>query len=337
MKVLIQQPVDFVDGDILAPEDMNRVFLYAKDALDDVASKRFFKCPLPIQMVEAVDTPYTQATNVEERTQRFVSPWTCVVERAFLTCNVTSDAEVQITIVDTGGVTPSGATVPLLSTGGDQGDVEDSNGDRFLLAAGTEYKIILSAVSGNFSLPRCDVVLHLALDRWNSAGAPALPDYAPDLVTDVNTPNAVKVALNISDFATEAALLAGSLGVPVPFLITKHGLLSGTSAALRKFALPRFASARAKAKIKRIYVFAYCTAPTTVKAILRDEAGVQIGASVDAVVVATQKTTDSGALAVAFDGGTPEDTAKDYTIELQNTSGAVNCIKAAVLVWIARA
>jgi hypothetical protein len=350
MKVLTSQPIAFETGDTLAPEDLNAVFLYAKDALEDVSSKRWAEGMIPFPFVEDVGTAYTQAMNVEERTYRFTCPVNCVVKRGYFSGNFTATPAagdtvgLRVDLTDTGGAVPAGATAPYLQSGATAvasatTDTSDSNLERVALTGGTEYKFVVSiAAGGVFTLNRFDVVLHVDVDRWSVSGSLAIPNFDPTPFVDgVAGGNAATVAALQTSLNTEAAKLANAKTAPMPILLAvRHNFTNATSINVTRFTIPRVASARAKMVLKRIYIYAYTAGATTVRGILRDQAGAQIGGNIDCVVAGTQASKDSGALSVALDGGVSATTTSDYTFELVDTS-ATNVIKAYAIGWVARA
>lgn len=338
MKVLTA-PVTYVDGDILVPEDLNALYLYARDAVADAASKRWAKSILPIQCVQIVGTTITD-TSGALLVHRFKSPVTCIVERAFLSANMTSSAAVTVAITETsGGATPAGATVPLLSTGeaitSAATDTADVNTDRFVLTAGTEYSITIAS-SAAFALSRFDVTLHLAVDRWTLAGTTSIPDFDPTLVTDASMRDATVVAANNTALTTEANKFASALGAMMPMVFHAHNILSGTDADLRTFTIPRIASARARAVIKRIYVFADMAAAGGAGDVVTATIGASVAtADVNGVAYAAG---DSGVLAVSLDGAavSASTTGDDLEIVLNNNDAANTCNRATAIVWLAR-
>lgn len=339
-------------GELAAPEDFNAILLYGQDCLDDVAQKRFAKGLLPLSYTETADSPYTQAMNVEERTYRFICPVTCVIERAFFNANMTSTAEVVVNITDTGAATPQGVTVPWLSTkdavlasgavvaasgiiADETVDIQSLNVDRFLIVAGTEYLIIVSS-TGNFTLNRFDLILHVLTDRWQPAAVPVVPSVVPNQIVDGSGASAAAVNANNTTLANAAALFATHLTAPVPTSLVKHNFVLGTSVNLRKFRLPSFAPGRAQSQIVFVALFAFTAGATTIQAIVRDSAGT-VKATISAVVAGTQMTATSGIISIPLNVAASDasDPTKDFTVEFTNSS-AVNCIKASCLVWISR-
>lgn len=359
MKVIESQRVDFVTGQNLPPEDLNAVFLYAKDALDDIVGRRFSRGVLLLPFVVDVGDDYDQALNAEVLTYRFTCPNTCYIERAYLSANMTSTAEVQWNITKvSGGTTPSGATTPWLSTKGaivgpaDAGassadgiiasatdDISDTSLDRVLLEAGAEYKIAVTS-TGNFSLQRCDIVLHTLTDRWTTGASTTATATSLTLQKDSSAIDATVVNANVSAVQTTAALLASKLDAPVPMLFVKHGLLSTTDADLRTFTVPLADTARARVKVTKIYVYAFVAGACTIKGILKNAAGA-IVAEADVVCSGAGFFSDSalaaGALPAALSSstaGAPANTALDYTFTFENTSGANDGTKVYALVWV---
>jgi hypothetical protein len=354
MKVLTESPVRFHTGEILPPDEINRPWLYAADAVADVAQRRWAKSLLSLPYVESVSAPYTQAMSAEERTYRFTCPVACAIERAFLNGNLTTTtAPATWSITKTsGGSTPAGATTPWLSTrgailtpaaAGSEASVSSDgiiasatdtlqaqNVDRVLLEAGAEYQVALAGTT--FSLGRADVALHLAIDRWQAGGALSVPSFSPSLWTDASAPNANVQLNNQASLATQAAKFATLRGM-APLLFVRHGFTSATAANLRTFTLPRFASTRAQARIVRIYLYAHTAGATTITATLKDQAGATL-ATVSDVVAGTFNSADSGALSIAINGGASATTTSDYSLTFANSS-ATNCVKAYALVWIA--
>jgi hypothetical protein len=361
MKVLTEAPVRFRNGEILPPADLNRNWLYAQDALDDIATRRWSKGLLTLPYVESCASPYTQATPAEERTYRFRCPVACAVERAFLNGNMTvaaAPAEWAITKT-TGGSTPSGATVPWVTTRGgiltpasasaepsvsSDGlvaavtDVVDaSNVDRVLLEADTEYQIRLSGTT--FSMSRADLALHLAIDRFQAAGgAPNRPSFSPTLLRDSDPPDATVQLANQSALNTEAAKLATLKGM-TPMLFLRHNVLPATDADLCTFTIPRISTVRGKATIVRIYLWAVMSAAAAagaVTATLRDETGATLNTVSATVTGLTFQSADSGVISrsmMAAFSNTSSTPAQDYSIVLANGS-ATNCLKVYALVWV---
>lgn len=344
MKIITSQPLTFTANDNLTPEDLNSVWTSASAKIVDSADKRYVKSTLTLPFVIDVETPYTDALTTEQRTYRFTCPTTCVVERGFLSGNLTSSADVAVNItISSGGATPTGCTVPYLSTGGAIAsalvDTSDINVDKFQLVAGTQYSIIVSSTAA-FSLERFDVVLHVTVDRWTVAGSTVLPDFLPALLTDANFCDAVAISSRNSSLATEAGRFASALSAPSPSLFVRHAFLSGTSINLRRFALPLLDSARGVCRITRVYlvVTMAATGGTAVTCTVRNAAltsQAALSANVSGVLV---QSVDSGAINVPLEGGAgvTATTASDFSIEFANSSGAVSCLKAYALVWLAR-
>ena len=334
----------WLDGHTVHPEGLNLIMQYSRDCVADAAEKRLTKGMLCFQFVTDVGTAYTQADPLETRTVRFTCPVTCIVERALLNANLTSSAEVTWSITTAaGGVTPTGATAPLLSTAAAVAsaatDFTDFNVDRFVLTAGTEYKIIVSS-SGTFTLERCDLTLHIATDRWTPAGVAAIPEFTPVLVTDLDVRDAAALNTNTAALTTQANLFAANKNAPAPIGFVRHAFLSGTSVNLLRWSLPRVDGGRAQGVVRRIYLYVSMatTGGTTVTATLQNTAGAALTTVTANVAGFTQVSADSGVIAQSLVGptGAPANTADDYRIVLANAAAAVSCLKAQVIVWISR-
>ncbi len=329
MKVLTA-PLTFIDGDILPPDDVNALYLYARDAVIDVASKRWAKSIFPIQCVQVVGTTIDEASGAL-LVHRFKCDKTCIVERVFLNANMTSSAEVTVAIIATGGSTPTGATVPLLSTGAAVVSAAtattDVNTDKFVLTAGTEYSITIATAGGaTFDLHRCDITLHLAVDRWTLAGTTSVPDFDPTLLTDASMCDAAVIVANNSALTTEAAKFAAALGAPMPMVFHVHNFV--------------IATARGLCIVKRIYVFADMNAAggaaDTVTASLLNAAAVSQATAVADVNGVAYAAGDSGALAIVLNGADAATTASDFSLVLANNDAANTCNRATVIIWVAR-
>jgi hypothetical protein len=356
MKVLSESIVRYDTGDMLPPDDVNRPFLYAADAIDDVAERRWAKSVLSLPFVESVSTPYTQATNAEVLKYRFKCPVQCVVERAFLNANMAASGAPAEWSLKTGVTVPAGATNPVLTTRGaivtpsDGTDPSESadgtvvatstttaqNNERALLLANTEYELALQG--STFSCERADVALHIAVDRWLSGGSLQVPALTPTLLRSIDPPDADVVVGNQTKLATEAVKFASNAGM-VPLLFVRHGLTSTTDVDLRTFRLPRFASARGRARVVRIYSWAVMSAAATatIGVQLRNSGGGIIATANISLVAATTGSGDSGALSLSLtnaSASTSTTAADDYTVVL-DSSTATNALKVYTLVWVA--
>lgn len=342
MKIITVSPITFATGEVLPPEDLNRCFLYARDAVQDVGARRWSRGVLIYQCVEAVDTPYTQAMTAEELTWRFTSPVSCILERATLSGDLTCTADLQIVLTTAAGATPHGATVPYLSTGGAvatiTADTTDINTDRVVLAAGQEYKFAITG-GGTFTLNRIDLMLHVAVDRWQASDLPQ-PNFQPTLFRDSTGANATTVNSDINALSTEANKFSSALGA-FPSLYVKHGLVAATALASRTFTIPTQAAARAQMKLKRFYLYAVTAGATTISVTLNDQTGTPVasfgtaGTLSIAVPGGGYASVDSGALTIALDAGDPANTAKDFSLVFANSS-ATTGIKAYGLAWFSR-
>lgn len=342
MRVLTTNPIVFTAGDILPPEDLNGGSLYLKDALIDVSQKRWAHGIMIVPFVVDTATPYTDAMlGTEQLVFRFFCAQTCIVERGYLSADMVSTADVQWSWTrTTGGVTPTGCTVPWLSTGAAVAsatvDTIDENVDRFVLDAGQEYLLTLTS-TGTFTINRGDIILHLAVDRFTPNGVPAAPDAQPLLFVD-SAPNATTLAAINTALATEVAKLANNNAAVTPALFVRHNFVLATAAAELVFPIPTFDSARAQFKLTRVYLSAFMatTLGGTITATIKNAAAVAQATITANVAGVTQKSQDSGALAVPLNtSGDASNTAKDFSLTLANSS-AVNCVKCSVILWFSR-
>lgn len=329
MKVLTEQIVRFTTGGTLAPEDLNRIYLQNKDAVDDVALKRWSRSTLTLPFRRACGAPLTQAGGFE-LSWRFICPVECVLEGAELSANMTGTGAVQWALTTAALVTPTGATVPYLSTNGTITDVTaettDLNVDRVVLTAGTEYLLTVSGTA--FSLARADVTLRLAVDRWKTSGTLDVPSFSPTMHVATGAPNATTVTANTGALTTQAAKFAARRGL-TPMLFTATDVAVSGSVS---FALPLWESTRGRATLVRLYVGGIWSALTTGSVQAR-----VLNASSTAVATATNNSLgggayvaslfsgDAGALSVGLTGasGVTVAAGSDYSVSLTNNSSQV--------------
>lgn len=346
MKVPSTQPIQFQTGDLLAPTDVNSVTRYAQSCLVDVASKRWQHSALVIQMTGGPSVAYTDATPAHIVTFKFICPVTCIIERAILTAVMVSSAAVDVNITATsGGATPSGATVPWLSTYGPTAvtdEVSDTNPDRVYLSAGTSYTIaVTTAAPETFTLRRFDIQLHCLVDRFTPAVANLQPDYTPVILLESDTPNAALITTsNLVPLAAEVSRLASGLLAPTPALYTCMSFDSATDFDLRIFAVPRFNSSRAQCRAVQLYLRAEMLTVggggQTVTAALRDGSGATVSSAVASVSGVDGGSGASGTISVALSAAvSPAVSAGDYSI-LFSTSAAVTVARATCLMWVSR-
>ena len=330
MKVISStQSVRFTTGDALSPSDLNDVFLYGKDAVADVAEKRFALAALVLPFLPGL----TNADAVGERTHRFVCPVACTVVRAFLDANLTAAAAVTLSIqrADTSAI-PTGATTPFLNIAAGAttaDDVDDTNIQSVTLEAGVVYDIIVAGTS--FTVERLNVVLHVLVDRWRAGGALAVPDFAFDDFTDGNA-DALVVDGAADDLATEAAkFTARAMG---PAIVTRTVFDSATVAADLLCVLPVPVNTRCAARIVRAYLTSVTktTVGQVVTAVLKNAAGATLATLSNNHATDLQMTVDSGALAVSLNGGVNLLT-EDLTVQF-SASTVVTVERASLLFWL---
>lgn len=336
MKVLTEQIVKFTTGGTLAPEDLNRVMLYAQDAVADVAQRRWAKSTLTLPFTRTVGDPYTQALTTEELTWRFMCPVECVLERAYLSGNLTCTGQLQFSLTTAGGTTPTGATNPYLATDGSVTDAtvdtQDLNVDRVVLGAGVEYKLTLLGTT--FVAARADVTLHLAVDRWKSSGTLDVPAFSPTLHLASGSPSATTVNANTAALTTQAAKFGASRGMtPIFFTVTDLGVLS-----TQTLSLPRWSSSRARASFSYTYAAAVLASSTTgsFAIAIKNTSGVTVGGqtlSITASTFGSQLVAGSPVPLTAAGAFLSVATTSDYTVSITNNT-AVNALKAYVIVWV---
>jgi hypothetical protein len=330
MKILTEQVRRFSTGEDLAPEDINSVFNYARDAVDDVGEKRWCISPLTFQFAPAVNTPVTNATPTNLRIQKFVCPVTCQVLRGFA-YSIGTGWTIDFFLAGTS--TPAtGATSPYLAPGlaVPNSCLEASNNGRVQLVAGQVYDIVVSGTT--FSEARLDIVLHVAIDRWTLAGTTAVPSFVPNLLTtDGVTPEAVNA--NISALTTEAAKFSTAVGM-TPILVWVDSIVSGTSVDRRS---PRFgrgaSSSRQVGTIVRAYLAVVRSAATatTVTAAIGDQGGV-VFSTLTASAAALSEVIDSGPLSQTFTNPGAFSGAS-FIVTFANSDAAVTA-RCAALIWV---
>ncbi len=330
MKVLglSQQVVKFRTGEPLAPEDLNRLFLYGQDAVADVGERRWLLSSLAFAFVQTMTSGLTNASAARLRTIRFSCPVTCIVQRAYLNGNVTAAADLQVHIYEAGTTTlPAGATSPYLSTGivaGPTDDVEDINVDKVLLEVGKDYDLIVSGSS--FTTERLDITLDIAVDRWQ--GDP--PSFSPRLFVD-EVPDALEVLDNQMNLNTAAARFASERPL-VGHVIWCQDFVSGTDLDLRSFRLPQVAGARGRGDVVAYSLWVTMAAAGGVlDTVTVDLTFSTITADVNGV---DQKFVDGVPSTVAVDSGDAEDSADDRIVVFNNSDAANACTRAVLVLWV---
>lgn len=336
MKVIDSiSPVVFADAQIVAPEDVNRVFNYAADALDDVSEKRFAICPVLFPFVDDVATGLTNASPLNLRTYRFTCPVNCTILRAFIDGNVTAGAQIDVNLTAVGtGLPPPGATTPFLALpagsviGGS--DVNDINVQKVQLSAGVEYALIISGTS--FTTARADVILHVAVDRWFLVGNVAEPAFNPIRFVDELADGEVLNDENISALANAASQFTAR-GMAC-FLVFARNFHSATPAAQLTFTVPSYIAARTNARLVRAYLTTSSSAGiANVTATVRDAAAVVV-LTLTRSTTTTIGTTASGTLAIPLNVGDPSAAAQDFSVTF--TTAFVSpqvCQRACLLLW----
>jgi hypothetical protein len=333
MKVIdSQSSVNFNSNTALSPADINDVFLYAKDAVSDVGEKRYAIAAISFPFVQDMSTGLTNASTLQARRHRFICPVDCTVVRAFLEGSVTAAAAMTVDITTSGGSTPSGATVPYLNV--DAGattaaDVEDINIQAVTLDAGVTYNLTMSGTS--FTTERCNVVLHVLVDRWRATGALDVPTFVyTDLVDSDGTSDADKVNAASAALAVESAKFTRR--AMSPSLNVRTGFTSATAAADLLCSIPAPSDSRCASRIVRAYLSS-ATAATgqVVTATIRDETGTTIATLSNNHAASTLMTADSGVLADDWDGSVAT-IGDDYSVTFSASTGVV-VERAALILW----
>ena len=329
-----QQVVRFTAGDALSPTDLNDVFLYAKDALADVSEKRYALAAVTFPFNKSMSGGIANGDTIGVRTQRFTCPVACTVVRAFLNGNVTAASAMTIALKRAvTGVVPTGATTPYLNVvagATTAADVNDTNIQSVTLAAGVSYDLIIEGVS--FTTERCDVVLHVQVDRWRAGGFLDVPDFAfadfTDGLADALLVGSAGVGATVQ-LATEVAKLTAR-GM-TPAMTTHTGFTAATTAANLLRVLPVPSSARCSSRIVRAYLTSASAATgNIVTAVVKDSTGATVATLSNNHSVDLLMTADSGALAIALNGGV-ELLAQDFTVQFSSTAGTTE--RASLLLW----
>ena len=331
MKVIsTTSSVNFNNDNALSPNDINDVFLYAKDAVADVGEKRYAIAAISFPFVQDMANGLTNASSLQSRRHRFICPVDCTVVRAFLEGSVTAAAVMQVDITTAALATPAGATIPYLNVAAGAttaADVEDINIQSVTLDAGQTYNLTLSGTS--FTTERCNVVLHVLVDRWRSTGTLDVPsfDYT-DLVDTDGTGDAAAVNASSAALAVESAKFSRRAMSPSYHVRTGFTSASGTLVAV----IPAPSSTRNASRIVRAYLTS-ATAATgqVVTAVLKDSGGTTIATMSNNHAAFTLMSVDSGALADAWDGAV-NNPADDYSITFSASTGVV-VERAAVILW----
>lgn len=324
-------PVVFGNTRALAPNDINDVFLYAKDAVADVGEKRYAIAAISFPFVQDMSTGLTNASSVQARRHRFICPVDCTIVRAFLEGSVTAAAAMQVNIATAGGATPAGATTPYLNVAAGATtatDVDDVNIQPVTLDAGQTYNLTLSGTS--FTTERCNVVLHVLVDRWRATGALDVPvfDYVDftdtDGTGDAAAVNAASAALAAESAKFSRRAMSPSLHVRTAFTSTGSPFVD---------VIPMAAPTRNAGGIVRAYLSSSTAAfGQVVTATIKDNSGVTVATMSNNHAASLIMTVSSGALSIPWSGDVT-DFAKDYTVEFSASTGVV-VERAALLLWM---
>lgn len=335
MKVISSiSPVQFADGQAVAPEDVNRVFDYCADVVDDVSQKRFAICAVEFPFIDSVAAGVTNASTLQLRTWRFVCPVNCSVLRGFVVGNLTAASAVSIALTSVAtSLPPTGGTVPYLSIPAGAVpavEVDDINVQRCSLTAGTVYELVVSGTS--FTTERCDVVLHIAVDRWHLTGSVDEPRFLPfrfvDTVADGDA-----VAANVSALDLEAAKFDARGMACVQ--VWARNFNNATAVADRTFLLPSYLASRANARIVAVYLSSAVAATgTTVTATVRNAAAATVAtASNNHAALTIMTSANPVGASITINAGDPSLPAQDFSVEFSSNNATI-CNRAALLVWV---
>jgi hypothetical protein len=330
-----QQAVRFTSGDALSPTDLNDVFLYAKDALADVSEKRYALAAIVFPFVADVANGITSASILRVRTQRFTCPVACTVVRAFLNGSVTAASAMTIALKRAvTGVVPTGATTPFLNVAAGAttaADVDDTNTQSVSLDAGVSYDLVIEGSS--FTTERCDVILHVQVDRWRAGGALAVPGFDfidfTDGLADALLVGSAGVGATVDLTAEVAKLSARGMSAA---MVTSTAFNLVTPAADLLKVLPVPSAFRCASRIVRAYLTSSSQAGVgnSVSAILKNAAGTTVATLTNSHTVDDIMTVDSGALALTLNGGV-ELAAQDFTVQFSATAATIN--RASLILW----
>ena len=293
MMKIVNDAFNFVNGDVLDPQDLNRLWQHCSEAVTDTFQRRYKEVPVVVSFTKDVATGYASTDNIGIRTIRFRTPLVnggrIAVTRAFLNGNINSNAEVTVNFENTSGVVPTGCTDPWLSvasTASVDTDVSDTNPARFELVYNTEYVITLES-TGTFTVNHLDLVFHVQADRFAAVGGDVVPTFAPVLVSESSNVDATVQAANQTNFEVAASSIhAQNDFVYTPTCFTAHGLnmSSAGTEPLRRFAVPKFGDTRATPVALQLDLWWYAAssvgAGNTIKFQLLDVAGIPVAEAV---------------------------------------------------------
>jgi len=249
MKV-VSQPYTFYDGQVLDPEDLNRVWRYKQEALADAAGRRYIESVFPLSFVKDCATGYASTDTADTRTFSFTAPADLYVTRAFLNGVFSAiNAEIKITIVkNSTGTTPDGCTDPWLNVDESAAvneEVRDLNPARFKLESGERYDILLDS-SAAFTVTRLDVHFHVLSDRFAFG---AEPKFTPLLATESLNGTLAAQNSNDSAYGTQVGNLVEDNYAAVTYSVANMYLTNNTTTDYQKFPIPLIADSRSTATV----------------------------------------------------------------------------------------
>jgi len=334
---VISSPYTFIDGDVLDPRDLNRVWKYKQEALADAASRRYIESAVSISFAKDCATGYSNSDSAGIRTFTFKSPFDVYVTRAFLNGEFSAKSdEVVVYMKETSsGNPPDGCTVPWLSISADEPlneEVRDVSPARFKLAANTQYEILLDSAAA-FTASRLDLTFHVLSDRF--AFGPE-PSFSPTIVNEFSSLSQSTQSTNSSNFSSAVSGLTTNSYAPV--CLSLHNVSTdNTSSPDRRIPIPRIGDSRATPTAVSISFQFKRTAGTSTAFYARivDAGGTPLGlASLTTASTSTQLafSTINVNLHTSTDSSSSV-TANDYFLEVASAASAT-LEKAFVMVWI---
>lgn len=335
---VVEKPYRFLSGEVLDPDDLNRVWRYKQEALADAAARRYIESVFPLSFVKDCATGYTNADTVSTRTFSFTAPADLYVTRAFLNGVFSAiGAEIKITITkNSTGTTPDGCTDPWLNVAADAPtgeEVRDYNAARFKLEGGQRYDVLLDS-SAAFTVTRLDVHFHVLSDRF---GFSAAPSFQPTLANEKQLAGKSVQDSNDTAFGTQVGNLVEGNYAPVCFPVhdttVSLSVFSG-----RKFPLPRIDSGRSTATAVQMSLQIELASAVTgdYYAEITDSSGTVLE---DVVVTLTSPTVSGYGVSTFAEpiftavSGSAADTSVDYFVQVRSQNTA-DIKKAFVTLWI---
>lgn len=241
MSKITDVPNTFVDATTLDPRRLNANLNHFAQQIDQVQNKRYCHFSLSFPFFKDASTPYTQADADEVRRYRIQFPHEVIITNAELRYYGSADNDVYIYFQDENdGYLPSSLENFLeVTPGNSDASATATQNSLIRLEANTEYKMTMTANSGQFSSKNSWVNIQFRSDRFNIAGTNLATSYEPDAFSsnDILTASDFNGEINKIDTAIQS--ITDNTTITRAVLMVVHDLSPVANLFLRRWYLPQ--------------------------------------------------------------------------------------------------